>query len=248
MSSLPQSRLSPSPPRVGTAELQPIALRPASDWIGGHVIAFRHEPDARGLAAKRALDVAVALVAILVLLPILLGTALVVVLTSRGSPVFAQQRIGRDGRPFRCWKFRSMYRDAEARLRDDDELWQAYIANDFKLTCDEDPRVTPVGRWLRRSSLDELPQLFNVLLGHMSLVGPRPVVAEELERYGLWVGAYLSVRPGLTGQWQVSGRNAVRYPERAILDARYVMTWSFWQDIRIIAKTPSALIRKIGVD
>lgn len=249
MSSLPQSQLSPSSPRVRAAELQPIPLPAASDWNDGRVVAIRfREPGQGGLAAKRALDVVLALVAIVLLSPLLIVLAAAVAISSPGSPLFSQVRIGRNGRPFRCWKFRSMYPDAETRLREDDDLWEAYVSNDFKLNCDEDPRVTPLGRLLRRSSLDELPQLFNVLLGHMSLVGPRPVVGEELACYGPWVSAYLSVRPGLTGPWQVSGRNAVRYPERAILDARYVVTWSFWSDVRIMARTPSALIRKIGVD
>lgn len=196
-----------------------------------------------GLIAKRTVDIVVALVAIIVLSPVLVLTALVVCLTSAGSPLFAQQRVGRDGQIFRCWKFRSMYRDAEARLRADDELWRAYVANDFKLSSDDDPRVTPTGRWLRRLSLDELPQLFNVLIGEMSLVGPRPVVEDEMACYGLWAGAYMSVRPGLTGPWQV-GDGRLRYPERAMLDARYVDTWSFWRDVGIIARTPAALVRR----
>ena len=258
MSSLVESRLPPSSEHVRrTVGLHPIHAVPAAPVIRrtstspgptiGRTGTTAYPASPVGAAAKRTFDLAVTALAITLLAPVMLVIVLLVVLSSPGSPVFGQIRIGRDGRAFRCWKFRSMYRDAEARLREDPQLWHDYVTNDFKLDCDEDPRVTPLGRMLRRSSLDELPQLFNVLVGQMSLVGPRPVVADELACYGPMVGAYLAVRPGMTGPWQVSGRNAVRYPERADLDADYVATWTFWADLRIIARTPVVLIRKIGV-
>jgi exopolysaccharide production protein ExoY len=200
-----------------------------------------------GRAMKRTLDIVLAALALLVIAPLMLLIMVAVWLASPGRPFFAQLRVGRDGQVFRCWKFRSMHRDAEAILRRDPDLYASYVANDFKLTCDDDPRVTAIGRFLRQTSLDELPQLFNVLAGQMSLVGPRPVVPDELERcYGPWIAEYVAVRPGITGPWQISGRNDIRYPERAVLDARYVHAWTFRGDLAILARTPRALLRKAG--
>ncbi len=199
-------------------------------------------------AVKRALDVLIAGLALIVLAPIMAVIMVAVCLSSPGWPWFGQERLGRRGDGFRCWKFRSMHRDAEEILRRDPELYATYVANDFKLNCEDDPRVTAIGRFLRKTSLDELPQLFNVVLGQMSMVGPRPVVSAELERcYGPWSAEYLAVRPGITGPWQISGRNDIRYPERAELDADYVNTWSLREDLRILARTPKALLRKVGV-
>lgn len=201
-----------------------------------------------GRLAKRSLDVVGAVVGLLVLLPVLAVLAAIVKLSSDGPAVFGHERVGRRGTTFRCWKFRSMYADAEDRLKRDPELWARYVDNDFKLECDEDPRVTPIGRILRKTSLDELSQLVNVLLGHMSLVGPRPVVVPELGSYGAHAAAYLAVRPGITGPWQVNGRNDVRYPERAELDAAYVTGWTFWGDVSILLRTVPAVLRRHGVD
>jgi lipopolysaccharide/colanic/teichoic acid biosynthesis glycosyltransferase len=195
--------------------------------------------------AKRILDVVLAGAALVLLTPLMLLITAAVCLTSLGPPLFAQDRIGRGGRVFRCWKFRSMHRDAEAILRRDPELYAKYTANDYKLDCKSDPRVTRVGRVLRETFLDELPQLLNVVLGHMSLVGPRPVVpAEFAQCYGPWMDEYLAVRPGITGPWQINGRHEIRYPERAALDAHYVTTWSLWHDLSILARTPKALLRR----
>jgi exopolysaccharide production protein ExoY len=204
-------------------------------------------PSASGRAMKRTLDIALAGIALVVVAPLMVVLTVAVWLASPGRPMFGQERLGRDGRVFRCWKFRSMHRDAEEILVSDPELYAAYVANDFKLSCANDPRITTIGRFLRASSLDELPQLFNVLIGDMSLVGPRPVVPAELDRcYGPWTGAYLAVRPGVTGPWQVGGRNDIRYPERAALDADYVNTWRFRHDLMILARTPAALLRGPG--
>ncbi len=209
---------------------------------------YSGDPSFWGRAVKRVLDTVLAGIALLVLAPIMLLIMVLVCVSSPGLPWFGQERLGQYGQGFRCWKFRSMRRDAEATLRQDPKLYARYIANDFKLDCDDDPRITAIGRLLRKTSLDELPQLINVLFGQMSLVGPRPVVAFELERcYGPWSAEYLAVRPGLTGPWQISGRNDIRYPERAALDAYYVHTWSLRQDLGILARTPMALIRKVGV-
>lgn len=161
--------------------------------------------------------------------------------------MFGQRRVGRDGGVFRCWKFRTMYTDSEDRLSADPALYERYVTNDFKLEMGGDPRVTPLGRFLRRSSLDELPQLFNVLIGNMSLVGPRPVVVDELEMYGPWKDAYLAAKPGITGPWQCSGRNEIRYPERAMLDAEYLSSWRPARDMKILLRTVPAVLRRNGV-
>jgi exopolysaccharide production protein ExoY len=201
-----------------------------------------------GRVMKRALDIGLAGVALVVLAPVLVVITAAIWLSSAGGPLFGQERVGRDGRVFRCWKFRSMRRDAEQVLQRDPELYATYVANDFKLDCGDDPRITAIGRVLRKTSLDELPQFFNVLVGHMSLVGPRPVVPDEIERcYGPWMGEYLAVRPGITGPWQINGRNDIRYPDRAALDAHYVNTWTLRHDLSILARTPKALLRKVGV-
>jgi exopolysaccharide production protein ExoY len=165
-----------------------------------------------------------------------------------GAPVlYAHYRVGKDGRLFRCMKFRSMLRNSEqvlAALLRDDPVARAEWDRDHKLTTD--PRITPIGRFLRKSSLDELPQLLNVLRGEMSLVGPRPITVAELTRYGRVRWHYLSVRPGLTGLWQVSGRNNTTYEERVALDRRYVEQRSLWLDARILVKTVRVVLLREG--
>lgn len=165
-----------------------------------------------------------------------------------GLPVFfAHYRVGRDGKLFRCLKFRTMARDAErmlAELLRNDPAARAEWQRDQKLT--NDPRITPVGHFLRRTSLDELPQLFNVLRGEMSLVGPRPITVAELTRYGRVRWHYLSVRPGMTGLWQVSGRNNTSYEERVELDRDYVERHSLWLDLRILVKTINVVVARDG--
>ncbi|TAK78484.1 MAG: exopolysaccharide biosynthesis protein [Aquabacterium sp.] len=165
-----------------------------------------------------------------------------------GLPVFfGHYRVGRDGKLFRCLKFRTMARDAErmlAELLRDDPAARAEWEKDQKLT--HDPRITPVGHFLRRTSLDELPQLFNVLRGEMSLVGPRPITVGELKRYGGVRWHYLSVRPGMTGLWQVSGRNNTTYEERVALDRSYVEQRSMWLDLRILFKTVGVVVARDG--
>ena len=156
-----------------------------------------------------------------------------------GGPAFyGQRRIGQNGREFRCWKFRSMISNADTvlagYLAENPEARDEY-AREFKLK--NDPRITPIGHFLRKTSLDELPQLYNVLIGEMSLVGPRPIVTAEQHFYGDKLDHYLSVKPGITGLWQVSGRNDVSYAQRVDLDVWYVDNWSLWNDIVIIIKT-----------
>lgn len=198
-------------------------------------------------AAKRVYDIAVAVAGLAFLSPALITVALLVRLGDGGPVLFAHRRIGKNGASFKCYKFRSMVLDADKRLEvllasdpDAADEW----ARDQKLR--NDPRVTPLGRFLRKSSLDELPQLFNILRGDMSVVGPRPIVADEIVRYGAHFEAYKSVTPGVTGLWQVSGRNDVTYDERVEMDAEYAATWTVAGDIWITLKTVPAVLLSRG--
>jgi len=192
---------------------------------------------------KSAFDRTVAAVALLVLAPVLLGLAVAVRATSEGPVLYRQQRVGAHGRTFTMLKFRSMVVDAERKL---DELRAANISDGPLFKIRQDPRVTPVGRWLRRLSLDELPQLVNVLTGSMSLVGPRPPLPDEVACYEGPVGRRLLVKPGLTGLWQISGRSDLPWEEAVRLDLRYVENWSLALDALILWKTGSAVLRSRG--
>jgi exopolysaccharide biosynthesis polyprenyl glycosylphosphotransferase len=186
----------------------------------------------------------VASVTLVVLLgPLLAGIWLAVRLTSPGPAFFRQVRVGKDGKEFRMWKFRSMYADAEERLA---SLASLSDGNGVLFKIKNDPRVTRVGAFLRKWSLDELPQLFNVLNGTMSLVGPRPPLPSEVEKYGLEVRRRLLVRPGLTGLWQISGRSDLTWEESVRLDLRYVENWSFTTDLLILWKTIWAVAKGSG--
>jgi exopolysaccharide production protein ExoY len=188
-----------------------------------------------------------ALAAFVFILPLLALIALAICLQDDGPVVFAHRRIGRSGRPFFCLKFRSMASDAEARLADllrNDPAALEEWNRDHKLK--NDPRITPLGRFLRKSSLDELPQLFNVLRGEMSLVGPRPIVDAEIPRYGRRFGRYCSVKPGITGLWQISGRNDVSYTERVAMDCLYAKSKSPLLDLWILAATLPAVVCRRG--
>jgi exopolysaccharide biosynthesis polyprenyl glycosylphosphotransferase len=175
--------------------------------------------------------------------PLLVAVALCVRANSRGPVLFRQVRVGRDGREFRIFKFRSMYVDAEARLA---ELRHLNEHDGVLFKIRDDPRVTPVGRWLRRLSLDELPQLLNVLLGQMSLVGPRPPLPAEVAAYADDVRRRLAVKPGMTGLWQVSGRSDLSWEEAVRLDLRYVENWSLSLDLVILLRTMTAVVRSSG--
>jgi exopolysaccharide production protein ExoY len=194
-------------------------------------------------AAKRAIDVIVAAIGILVCAPLMAIIAIAIRLESRGSPVFRHERIGFRGRPFLCLKLRTMRVDAEEQLYADPSMYELYRRHHFKIPDDRDPRVTRVGRFLRRTSLDELPQLWNVLMGEMSLVGPRPVVEEELVWYGDDQDIMLSVRPGITGAWAVNGRQSLGYPDRCRTELSYVRHWTVGRDLRILVRTAGVLAR-----
>jgi exopolysaccharide biosynthesis polyprenyl glycosylphosphotransferase len=195
------------------------------------------------LTLRRLADAAAALVLLIVLSPLLLLVALAVKLGSPGPVLFRQTRCGLNGRPFTFYKFRSMRADADA-LKPALAPFNEMTGPAFKMS--NDPRVTRVGRLLRRTSLDELPQLWNILRGDMSFVGPRPAVAEEVARYEPWQRRRLSMRPGLTCLWQVSGRNELSFEDWVRLDLEYIDNWSLWLDVKIALKTIPAVIRGRG--
>jgi exopolysaccharide production protein ExoY len=196
---------------------------------------------------KRVFDVAIAACALAFFAPVMAIIALAL-LVQDGRPVFYKhKRIGLNGQPFQCWKFRTMTKDAEQRLRqllDSSEVCRQQW--DTKQKLDHDPRAHRIGAFLRTSSLDELPQFVNVLRGDMSIVGPRPIVLDEIPRYGDYVEYYLALRPGITGLWQVSRRSDTSYDERVKLDVRYCRTWTIGGDIAIIARTVAVLLTTQG--
>ncbi len=195
------------------------------------------------LACKRLADIVLASVVLVLSLPLFLVVAVLIRCESRGGASFVQLRLGRDGSLFPCFKFRTMHADAEAMLErwatDQPELLARYRSSNFKLA--DDPRVTGMGYWLRRTSLDELPQLVNVLRGEMSLVGPRPLLPREIPDYGPAIALYHRMRPGLTGLWQISGRSSTTFAQRAQYDVQYIQGWSLWRDFVILARTPAVL-------
>jgi exopolysaccharide production protein ExoY len=196
-----------------------------------------------GMTLKRTVDILLALSGIILLAPLLIICFAVTALTSPGPALFRHRRVGFNGKHFDCFKFRTMVTDAPERLRrllESDPSAAAEWTTNRKLR--NDPRITAIGGILRKSSLDELPQLFNVLRGDMSIVGPRPVTDEELERYASSVNAYLSCRPGITGLWQVSGRSTTTYNKRVACDTFYARNWSMALDVKIIAVTIPALL------
>lgn len=191
-----------------------------------------------GLRLKRVLDLLLCTAALPAILPLCLLISLLIRLDSRGAPIYRHERIGRDGKPFLIYKFRTMAADADVQLQryldqnpDMAEEW----AKSQKLR--DDPRLTRLGPFLRKTSLDELPQILNIFLGQMTLVGPRPIVASEKCKYGRYFEEYCEVRPGLTGLWQTSGRNNTTYSQRVAYDHYYINHWSVWLDFWIMAKT-----------
>ncbi|SAK49569.1 transmembrane sugar transferase [Caballeronia temeraria] len=220
---------------------------------GSHVIAFddsdvdsMNRSSMFGDFTKRAIDISASLTLLVVLLPVLIALA-GIVSKDGGVAIFSHERIGRGGRTFKCLKFRSMVKDADAVLSEllaKDPRAREEWNRDFKLK--DDIRITPVGRILRRTSLDELPQLWNVLRGDMSLVGPRPIVQKELLRYGADARFYLMVKPGMTGLWQVSGRNNIDYATRVSLDVSYVKDRSLLLDVTILLRTFKVVFEKDG--
>ncbi len=198
-------------------------------------------------ALKQAFDIIVACLLIIVSSPFLIALYLIVFISTKGHPIFAHKRIGCHGKSFKVYKFRTMHLDANKRLqellatsKESKQEWE----KDFKLK--NDPRITKIGKFLRKTSLDELPQLINVIKGEMSLVGPRPITQDEVKKYGEYFEYFTAVRPGVTGLWQVSGRNDVDYDERVQLDVWYVRNWSVELDIQILLKTVLVVLGRKG--
>jgi exopolysaccharide production protein ExoY len=200
-------------------------------------------------AAKRAVDFVLSALLAIVLSPLMGAIAIAVKLTSPGPVLFRQKRLGLEGEPFTLLKFRTMRADAEQILRDTPSLHAKYLQNNFKLPKGEDPRLTPLGKFLRATSLDELPQLFNVLIGEMSLVGPRPIVPHEAVEYGDSAMLFMSAKPGMTGHWQVSGRSEIaEYRKRVELDLEYIRDQSLGKDLEILLRTVPAVLRRKGAN
>lgn len=225
-----------------------LSVGPASEFQTGNLIALQPRllapaelidlQSKRSRVVKRAGDIVFSLSVLTLGAPVFLALALLVKASSRGPVFYIQPRIGRDYKKFGCIKFRTMRKDSDkilnSLLASSPDLKKEF-ANDFKLK--NDPRITRLGKFLRRSSLDELPQFFNVLRGEMSVVGPRPIVRAELSRYGHHMNEVLAVRPGMTGLWQVSGRNNLSYRQRVRLDLRYARSRNFSMDLKIVLQT-----------
>ena len=196
---------------------------------------------------KPLLDLVIVLLALPLALPLALLAAAFIRLTSRGPVLFRHRRIGQFQKPLYVWKFRTMYEDSDCVLEEylstNAEAREEWMRSQ-KLR--DDPRVTPIGRLLRKTSLDEIPQLLNVLAGEMSIVGPRPIVDEERPKYGEYFRTYTYALPGITGLWQVSGRCDVDYPERVQMDVHYVEQWSLWMELKILAKTARVIFERTG--
>lgn len=211
------------------------------DFAGIPLISFpQTRPDDYQLFFKRVLDIMVSACGLLVLLPLLPSIAMLIKITSDGPVFFSQTRVGKNGRLFKLYKFRTMVKEAE-QLRADLSGLNEIDGPAFKMALD--PRITPVGAWLRRSSIDEFPQFWNVFLGDMSLVGPRPPLPSEVAQYEKWHRRRLSIKPGLTCLWQVSGRHRIDFKNWMKLDLQYIDSWSWWSDVKIILRTIPALLR-----
>lgn len=230
--------------RGDVSRVEPISAAALRSWFD---TAARSGSWRLALVCKRLFDVAASALAIVLVSPVLVLLVVMNTVATRGHPIYVQERVGRYGARFRLLKLRTMAMDADRRL-------QAQLARDHEMAREwaqfrklrDDPRVTRLGRVLRRYSLDELPQFLNVLGGHMSLVGPRPIVEAEMARFGERLAGVLSIRPGLTGLWSVSGRNDVDYDRRVELEHRYATRWSLALDAKIIVKTVPAVLRGRG--
>jgi Undecaprenyl-phosphate galactose phosphotransferase WbaP len=199
------------------------------------------------LHIKRVTDLAIAVIGGILILPFLLIIALLILIDSPGPVLYRHLRLGMNGRHFYAYKFRSMVADSEERLekllKSDVEIEREWKSN-HKLT--RDPRITRIGKFLRKTSIDEFPQLINILKGEMALVGPRPIVDTEVEKYGEDYSRIFSIKPGLTGLWQVSGRSNTNYEERIAYDTFYLQSWSVWMDLWILFKTFGVVMRGKG--
>jgi len=228
----------------------PVIGGEAEYFFNERLLAFRTRNNLASrinVISKRAFDIIVGSLLILLLAPLLLLLVILIRIESPGAALFAHRRLGKNGVPFNCYKFRSMVMNAQEllpQLLEDNPELQEEWNRDFKLK--HDPRVTRIGRILRQTSLDEIPQLINVLKGEMSLVGPRPIIAEEMERFGDAARDYMMVLPGITGLWQVSGRSDIDYQERVLMESWYVRNWSLWLDISLLFRTIGIVVNRKG--
>ncbi len=228
----------------------PLATMDLESLIDGHIVMLRMRNNLKNRwnrLLKFVFDWVLTFFGTIAISPILLIIALWIYHDSPGPVIFKHRRVGRDGKEFNCYKFRSMCVDADVKLKElleKDPAAREEWNRDFKLK--NDPRITKSGHFLRRTSLDELPQIFNVLKGEMSLVGPRPIVQAEVPRYGKFIQDYYMVRPGITGMWQTSGRSDIDYPERVAMDSWYVRNWNVWFDVVLLWRTFSVVFSKKG--
>lgn len=216
------------------------------DWLEG-ITAEQNFPTLDNAFLKRVMDILISILLGVVFLPIIVFTAILIRLDSPGSVFYSQERIGKNGRKITVYKFRSMRVDA-------DKILSGYLTKNPEARSEwekkqklcADPRITRVGKWIRQFSVDEIPQLFNILKGDMSLIGPRPIVESEVWHYRDKFQVYSAVRPGITGMWQVSGRNNTTYEERVLYDIYYVRNWSVWLDIKILLRTVWVVLSREG--
>ena len=210
-----------------------------------HVDTYLYEmKEIRPVITKRVFDVSLSFMVLIILAPLFLLMSLVIRITSSGPAFFCHKRMGLDGKEFRMYKFRTMIFDADQLKCNFTEEEKNEFEATFKLK--NDPRVTSFGNILRKTSLDELPQFINVLKGDMSIVGPRPITKEELSKYGKYASMLLSVNPGITGLWQISGRNNVSYESRVMLDIQYIQLAGFFMDLKIFLKTFKEVLLRLG--
>lgn len=195
---------------------------------------------------KRITDILVSLAALIVLSPVILILAILIFVQDGHNPFYRQIRIGQYGKPFGMFKFRSMIFNADKVLENNPKLYQKYIDNGFKLPEGEDPRVTKIGAFIRKTSLDEIPQFLNVLIGEMALVGPRPIVKKEMFEYGDQISEFLSVKPGALGLWQASGRANIGYPERCDIELEYIRNASYWYDVKVFFACCISILKRDG--
>lgn len=238
--------------RLAVQKRNEIALS-RKNFQGNWELTCSYAPMCPGLALKRAIDIIGATVGLLLLLPVFIAISVLIKIDSPGPVVFTQKRIGKNGRAFTLYKFRSMYADCDESVHRDYMARLIAAESDDSLRgkggcfkIEDDPRVTRVGRFLRKSSLDELPQLLNVLRGEMSLIGPRPAIQYEVEMYDDWHMRRLAVKPGITGYWQVSGRSETDFNGMVRLDLEYLDNWSLLLDLKILVNTLRVVFSKKG--
>lgn len=195
---------------------------------------------------KRITDIVVSILALVLLSLLIIILSLIIFAQDGHSPFYKQIRVGQYGKLFGMYKFRSMIYNADKILKKDQKLYQKYVDNGFKLPEGEDPRITKVGAFIRKTSLDEIPQFLNVLIGQMSLVGPRPIVKKEMFEYGDRIKEFLSVKPGALGLWQASGRANIGYPERCNIELEYVRNASYWYDVKVFFACCISILKRDG--